>query len=416
MSKETKKKKKKPVSQVRNMEITINLPREWFSEQPNSMGELLRGEVFVVEPFEEWCKTFCNNYVFQLEDPGLEQTPKKVCNPHIQASVRLKDKRRPLELVSLLYEILEKQYQTERDWFDTNKISCSPTVKFNNAMLNYKYCSKDLTRIIGPYADKTMLLKSDIPEVNRAWQKFAVEFLLGDGSEHGREILNIWDPYGGCGKTTFQKWWYYFIDEPTNLIDFSGSLGQVLAATVNAGPKSVYFINLPWKVRDKTPREKEKLGELGTAIESIKDGFLSTSYYGQGKTLCFSSPRVVIFSNTDISEYDFFAPNRLSTIIIDENASDFSLYRELGKLPKDLEESRLRTVCETIEYDPFDPYKEIEKQKEKSESGRDSVSAKDSSSSPRRRKKETGISSKVLFSIWEKLPEAERKNLIDNMD
>lgn len=394
MSKDTNKSSKKrpnPVSQVRNMEVIINLPRVWFEQEDEKESNYeLAGDIF-----EEWCRTFCYNYVFQIEDSGLGD--KNKFNPHIQATVRLKDKKRPMELVSLIYEILGESYSDKNDYFDINKVTCQPTVRFNMALLNYKYCSKSLTRIYGPRADETMLLQTDIPGMERSWQKFLIEFLNRELSRNSREILNVYDPYGGCGKTTFQKWWYFFADSSTGLVDFSGSLGQVLSATVNAGPKANYFINLPWKVRDKTPREKEKLGELGSAMESIKDGFLSTSYYGEGKTLCFSSPRVVVFSNTDIRQYNLFAPNRLSTIIIDENGSDFSIYRELGNHPdlkdKDsLEKSRLHKTCLELEYEPFDPIKQLEKlekekEERKEEAGRDSDSAKDSSSSPPRRVK-----------------------------
>lgn len=331
MTKKVKKKGVKPVSQVCNMEITIALPRQLFPE-PFEKGDPCV-ESRVVSPFRDWCKKFCYNWIFQVEDSDMKFW--KVHNPHIQASVRLINKQRPGKLSSLLCEALKSSYTYLDDdgWFKPGRVHCSPTVKFNAPTLNYKYCTKCETRIDGPYADETVLRADKMPPMDRKWQKFLIKYLEDKKFRNNREILNVYDPNGGSGKTTFQKWYFYNQEgNNTSLVDFSGSLGQVLAATVNAGPKVNYFMNLPWKVQDKTPRQKEKLAELGSAIESIKDGFLSTSYYGLGKTICFAPPIVVVFSNQDISEYDLFAPSRLSTIMVDENGSDFTIHRELGNV------------------------------------------------------------------------------------
>ena len=196
-------------------------------------------------------------------------------------------------------------------WFKPGRVDCRPTLRFNADELNIKYVTKEDSRVAGPITDHTIMMEQDFPDCSHYWQRVLTHYLRGP--KDSREIINIYDPKGGCGKTTFQKWWYctQSYRYTTGLVDFSGSVGQVLAATVNMGPREIYFINLPWKLNAST--KQEKLDELGQAIESIKDGFLSTSYYGQGKTICFKNPHVVIFSNIDVKELNLFASDRVKT-------------------------------------------------------------------------------------------------------
>jgi len=306
---EKEKKKSPPVNPVKNMEITVNIPRGFM--------EIAGCRHITCMEFEKWAKQYCSNYVFQLEDSGFDG--ESYHNPHIQASVRLRVKRRPVELVKLLYDRFKPLFNDE--WFKLPRIECSATSRFIGEELNYKYCSKEDTRLMGPFADHTVVLKSDLPVMDRTWQRLLKIYLRDEADT--REIVNIYDPQGGCGKTMFQK--HFFItqkDISVGLIDFSGSVGQILAATVNAGPKQVYFINMPWKLNVGTKRER--LDELGQAIESIKDGFLTTSYYGQGKTMCFKPPHVVIFSNTKVYDLDMFADDRLFTFEICAETKDIS--------------------------------------------------------------------------------------------
>lgn len=293
-----------PIAQVYNMEVVVCLPHSCIighSDEPNYITK----QDAVLASFENFCKHFCNNYIFQLEDSniGLDKEP----NPHIQASVRLCTKKRPHELARLVHDQLADLI--DDPWFKLGRVDCRPTLRFNADELNYKYVTKEETRIAGPITDHTFMMEQDFPNIDSLWQRMLTTYLRGP--KHHREIINIYDPHGGCGKTIFQKWWYSTQKgcASTGLVDFSGSVGQVLAATVNQGPKQIYFINLPWKLNERT--KQEKLDELGQAIESIKDGFLSTSYYGQGKTLCFKNPHVVIFSNIDVRILGLFAPDRV---------------------------------------------------------------------------------------------------------
>jgi len=305
MTKESTEKEKRD-NQVRNMQITMCLPVSVYDESVES-ASILRYD-YIMRAFESFCKQFCHNYIFQLEDSNLGTT--KTPNPHIQASVRLRNKRRPIELVRLLHDQFADMI--DDPWFKLERITCSPTSRFNADELNFKYVTKEETRVAGPVTDHTIMTLQDFPHLDtfQPWQRMLFNYL--SAAKHHREILNIYDPNGGCGKTSFQKWWWCSpYGRTTGLVDFSGSVGQVLAATVNMGPKEIYFINLPWKLNAHT--KQDKLDELGQAIESIKDGFLSTSYYGQGRTLCFKNPHVVIFSNIDINDLDLFAPDRVKT-------------------------------------------------------------------------------------------------------
>lgn len=286
MTTEEKKEKKAQVPAIVNFQCTINIPRAY--DKLDLVRELM----------ENWSRINCTNWVFQIEDPVYVEGEKYVpSNPHVQASLRLKSKARPDRLVALLFNTFDSEFSHSEYW-KRECVNVSPTVLWNIESMNLKYCSKVRTRIMGPFMDPSFYRPDPTVQLNRTWQRCLLHLLRA--VPDARSIINVIDVQGGCGKTTFQKHYYFANPCKVGLIDFSGNIGQVIAATVNQGPKEVYFCNLPFSLPVKY--REERVAELYQALESIKDGFITSSYYGRGETLCFNSPHVIVFSNWSLQE------------------------------------------------------------------------------------------------------------------
>lgn len=328
-------------SQIVNYQLTISIPRGVKKS---------KYDVQVIEPFELWCKTHCRNWVFQIEETV---TPEGL-NPHIQASIRLKNKLRLLHLVDILFKDLTPQFLMYEFW-KKSCVNVSPTVVWNQQSMNYKYCTKVDTRIAGPFMDPTFFKPSPITNLNRQWQRLILEILKQQPDS--RTIYNVIDVTGGCGKTTFQKQFYAGFPGDVGLIDFSGNIGQVIASTVNQGPRKTYFCNLPWSLPHRN--REDRMLELCQALESIKDGFITSSFYGRGETLCFNCPHVIVFSNWSILDNGGnLADDRVIELHINQNGDNLSAIKRHEKgLPHWMEG---HVITKIINEDPKDPVKEKE--------------------------------------------------------
>lgn len=304
-------------NQILHWEVTILLPRDsdWDT---------------IANVWVDFMSAQASNWIFQIEDSGAVPEGETFNNPHIQSTFRLTSRIRKQHLLSIIYDyFLDHDIQIKNG---INGVDASPTTKFNQDRLNWRYCSKEEGRILGPFSDPTFLSPEDFPALDRPWQKFLTSYL--ETTPDTREIINVIDVKGGTGKTTFQK--YHLIKESGNsaLLDFSGTVGQLVAAICNLGPKRQYFINLPWSMppKIKGPDPYRHLRDLAQAIESTCDGLLSTSYFGSGKTLVFSSPHVIIFSNFDMDASvpgGLFAQDRITKVFIEDNGN-FLIKNEKG--------------------------------------------------------------------------------------
>lgn len=73
---------------------------------------------------------------------------------------------------------------------------------------------------------------------------------------------------------------------------------------MNNGPKNIYFIDLP-----PTPEKKDKMEDLISVLEEIKNGHVMSTMYGSGRCLLMPHPHIVIFSNQALN-YSFLSKDR----------------------------------------------------------------------------------------------------------
>lgn len=165
-----------------------------------------------------------------------------------------------------------------------------------------RYAMKEDTRIDGPWwkgvqfdeVAKDTVYRIDIEL--RPWQKRIVDRVLSSDT-HDRKIWWFWEPYGGLGKTTFQKW---IFQEYKRVIVLGGKAADMkmgvinyLEANDNVYPEIV-IINIP-KTFD-----IQYFCPAGT--EDVKDMFFFSGKYKGG--MAFGRPpKMLIFANEP-------APNR----------------------------------------------------------------------------------------------------------
>lgn len=107
---------------------------------------------------------------------------------------------------------------------------------------------------------------------------------------HDREIVWITDHVGHSGKSKFCKW---ICSDCKSAIKIPfGSASQIRSSVIAAGPKQIYFLDVP-----RTLGDDDSLESVISAIEDIKNGFVTSAMYGKYQHMIFDVPHIVIFSN-----------------------------------------------------------------------------------------------------------------------
>jgi hypothetical protein len=127
------------------------------------------------------------------------------------------------------------------------------------------------------------------------WQKKVYEMLFEKDGQlkkpDRRKIISIVDFEGKKGKSSFLKYLCYL--KPSSFAKLGyGSSSQLRSATVNGGGKEVYLIDLP-----RTKGANDKVEDLLSVIEEIKNGFITSPMYGRSGALMMKPPFVFVFSN-----------------------------------------------------------------------------------------------------------------------
>ena len=172
------------------------------------------------------------------------------------------------------------------------------------------YCTKKDSRISGPFYSRDLrpyipvdLKIFEIPEAYYSWQRelmislFDTPFVNKKSqivSANDRTITFILDPVGNSGKSKFTKFLCYTFPKSIVKLAF-GSAQQLRSAIISTGPKQVYFIDLP-----RTLGTTDHISDIISALEDLKNGFITTSMYGKYQYLLIEPPHIIIFSNNKI--------------------------------------------------------------------------------------------------------------------
>lgn len=118
------------------------------------------------------------------------------------------------------------------------------------------------------------------------WQLALREQLTSEPDD--TTVTWVWEPEGGCGKTSFAKWACVTKELGTAIlvggrsVDIKHAISKMIEA--KRTPR-VVFVNVP---RDGSVSYR--------ALEEVKDGIFFSAKYDSGMC-CFDSPHVVVFAN-----------------------------------------------------------------------------------------------------------------------
>ncbi len=151
------------------------------------------------------------------------------------------------------------------------------------------YVTKAETRIAGPWADRPIYLGRDIACMNnpRPWQQSLMDIL----SKHpnSRTIYWINDGRGNVGKSVLIK--HLCFNGLAKKVPM-GNATQLKTNVIQQGPSRIYVGDLP-----RTLGTTEKMTDLISACEEIKNGYVSSAMYGKHQELFMEPPHLVLFAN-----------------------------------------------------------------------------------------------------------------------
>jgi len=166
---------------------------------------------------------------------------------------------------------------------------------------SFRYTKKDASRIPGTfcsypkiYTGKDLeLMDNTNPKYN--WQ-LQLNYLLSTLEVSDRQVIVIYDREGGRGKTKWCKR-RLFYHEDSMLVAVENSAQQTLAALSTSASKSLYMLDVP-----RAKRSKESWGEIFRLCETLKNGLLTSTFYGKYNLSIFDTCTVVLFTNMNIYE------------------------------------------------------------------------------------------------------------------
>jgi len=194
------------------------------------------------------------------------------------------------------------------DFFDRDKSQFQLNKQAGSWKENINYCSKIVDRVVNTRVHTNFKFYdgSDIKFMNevesrRPFQQSIISMVLNQQENDflpasDRSIIYIDDRLGNMGKSKIVKWFTHKF--PNKVASFSAnSDAQLRSAAIDAGERSLIFVDLP-RATSQLKEYNDKLGNILAALEDIKNGCISSSFYGQYRNILYDSPHMIIFANT----------------------------------------------------------------------------------------------------------------------
>lgn len=262
---------------------------------------------------------------------GITEEPKiyiKDDNKQIIALLRTNIRKRKGQII----KICEKTFETD----DEIVVSGLTKTKFNNnieALNKKKNYKKFFEQNSEKYDGQDLEIFKDKKNYYK-WQQQVYNILFDENDNvkqpEQRVIYNIVDETGNSGKSSFFKYLSFkFRDK--NIIGRIGygKTQQIATRVIKLGPRKIYIIDLTRAVGKYDSQE-----DLISAIEEIKNGFVSSAMYGSTTDLIFEPPHVIISSNYYL-DYGTCSKDRWKIYRIKKN-------KELGRENEILDEIKVK--------------------------------------------------------------------------
>jgi len=185
----------------------------------------------------------------------------------------------------------------------------------------FNYVMKEDSRLEGPWTDEetprprvlTTQLVNFMKCEKYGWQAHAEELCQ---LYHERWLYYLYDPHYNSGKSIFCEYLEYngLAEEIPGIF----TLAEDIMQFVMSMPKSkCYLFDMPAAMK------KEKMNQMYTALEMLKNGFLFDKRYN-GKKQRIDRPGVICFAN-NLPKLDLMAPDRWKVLYItpDKNIVPF---------------------------------------------------------------------------------------------
>lgn len=231
----------------------------WFSD--------ITAQSTAHKAFEQLAKRFVYQY---------EKCP-TTGNTHLQGYVNLKKKvLGGKRLASMLCGL------------GLNGVTCTPASNAGKTALQ-QYCMKEETRVAGPFADHPIYLGQDLACMSqpRPWQQTIIDMIKQTPDD--RTIHWICDLGGNVGKSKLLK--YLCFNKKAKRVPL-GNATQIKTNVFAQGAHRCYVVDLP-----RTTGSMESMKDLISALEEIKNGWVSSAMYGKYQELMMQPPHVFVISN-----------------------------------------------------------------------------------------------------------------------
>lgn len=240
-----------------------------FDDEGNENPELIPSIIDFLNGYD-----LVDRWIFQKE-----LTPQK--GFHLQGYLHLAKRKRPDHLQRILApRFLELGCRIRIQKSSTPGIEALRT-----------YCMKAATRVEGPWADRPIYMGTDLNDIRTnpfPWQKEIIDMLTRTPDD--TTIVHIHEESGGVGKSKLTKYMTYTFRDVKRIP--LGNATQLKTNVIRQGPARMYFVDIP-----RTTGSTEKESDLYSAIEAVKNGYVSSAMYGKNEELYMDPPHLVVFSN-----------------------------------------------------------------------------------------------------------------------
>lgn len=250
-------------------------------------GSKISSSAAVLDAFtQDWIP----EYGFQLERGGKNGVL------HYQGAFECSPRKRFAQLDAYFKSLFPELIFDGRDYLQKSESSAAD-----------RYGMKEDTRVDGPWYHGPRfdtIAKDTVYKIEielRPWQHKIVDII--NGAESDRFIYWFWEPFGGLGKTTFQKWIYQEYDK---VVVLSGKAADMKNGIVEYYDKQKAY---PKLVLINIPKTFNTDYFSATGTEEIKDMFFYSPKF-HGGMVWGRPPCVLIFANCMPPSYTDMAKDR----------------------------------------------------------------------------------------------------------
>lgn len=296
---------------------------------------------------KETLDLMCKAFVFQLEKGAKSDTK------HFQCRVSLKKKCKTMVALDNIYDVLSGQSSWQ--YLKKTDIHISPT---QSDTKDFDYVMKEDTRERPPVSSKPMDLlkpKDIIDETDfNPVQRFILNEWINKTDEWdplGRRILFVTDVKGGAGKSELARTLCYKYPQLYAQLDGDQSMDRLVTSVIHAGPRKAYFIDLPRASENAAldlpafmvAKHDERVLNILRFCEKLKNGNVTSSFYGKYQQLIMSKPVIIVFSNWSLCRTGL-GPDR----VVELDTSNFSRLNFWEKYKPHTEDSSYATLLNKV--------------------------------------------------------------------